>query len=92
MSTLTSFSGRESGMGLDLGRAVLRCRLRAAEYKKKAEIALLHSDRRYYADMAQQWFVIAEGYEAHRLKRSPAKATRSPPATHPTKVDGTHIP
>jgi hypothetical protein len=24
--------------------------------------------RRYYADMAEQWFVIAQGYEAHVLK------------------------
>jgi hypothetical protein len=56
-------------MGLDLKRVASECRARAAEYKKKAEIALFHSDRRYYADMAQQWFVIAEGYEAHLLRR-----------------------
>jgi hypothetical protein len=56
-------------MGLDLRKVASECRLRAAEYKKKAQIALFHSDRRYYADMAQQWFVIAEGYEAHLLRR-----------------------
>jgi hypothetical protein len=58
-------------MGLDFTKIASQCRLRAAEYKKKAEIALFHSDRRYYADMAQQWFVIAEGYEAHLLRREP---------------------
>ena len=56
-------------MALDLRRVASECRLRAAEYKKKAEIALFQSDRRYFADMAQQWFVIAEGYEAHLLRR-----------------------
>lgn len=56
-------------MALDLRKVASECRLRAAEYKKKAEIALFHSDRRYYGDMAQQWFVIAEGYEAQRLRR-----------------------
>jgi hypothetical protein len=56
-------------MGLDLRKVASECRLRAAEYKKKAEIALFHSDRRYYADMAEQWFVIARGYEAHLLRR-----------------------
>ena len=59
----------ENVMGLDLIKVASQCRLRAAEYKKKAEIALFHSDRRYYADMAQQWFVIAEGYEDHLLRR-----------------------
>jgi hypothetical protein len=39
--------------------------MRAAEYKRKAEGTLFHSDRRYYSDMARQWFVIAEGYETH---------------------------
>jgi hypothetical protein len=56
-------------MALDLRKVVFECRVRAAEYKRKAEIALFHSDRRYYADMAQQWVVIAEGYEAQRLRR-----------------------
>jgi len=56
-------------MGLDFMKIASQCRLRAAEYKKKAEIALFHSDRRYYADMAQQWFVIAEGYEDHLVRR-----------------------
>jgi len=56
-------------MGLDFRRIASECRLRASEYKKKAEIAMLLSDRRYYALMAQQWFVIAQGYEAHLLKR-----------------------
>jgi len=56
-------------MGLDFRRIASQCRLRASEYKKKAELAMLHSDRRYYALMAQQWFVIAQGYEAHLLKR-----------------------
>jgi len=56
-------------MALDLRKVVSECRLRASEYKRKAEIALFHSDRRYYADMAQQWIVIAEGYEAQRLRR-----------------------
>jgi hypothetical protein len=56
-------------MALDLRKVASECRLQAAEYKKKAEIALFHSDRRYYADMAQQWFVIAESYEIHRLRR-----------------------
>jgi hypothetical protein len=62
----------ERAMALDLRKVALQCRLRAAEYKKKAEIALFHSDRRYYADMAQQWFVIAQGYEAHFLRRCAA--------------------
>ena len=53
-------------MALDLRKVASECRLQAAEYKKKAEIALFHSDRRYYADMAQQWFVIAESYEKRR--------------------------
>jgi hypothetical protein len=56
-------------MGLDFRKVASQSRLRAAEYIKKAEEALLHSDRRYFALMAQQWFVIAEGYEAHVLKR-----------------------
>ena len=56
-------------MALDLRKVASECRLRAAEYKKKAEMALFHSDRRYYAEMAHQWFVIADGYEAHRLRR-----------------------
>jgi hypothetical protein len=56
-------------MGLDFRKLATECRSTAAEYKKKAERALFHSDRRYYADMAQQWFVIAQGYEAHLLKR-----------------------
>jgi len=51
-------------MGLDFTKIAVQCRLRAAEYKMKAERALLHSDRRYYGLMARQWFVIAEGYEA----------------------------
>jgi hypothetical protein len=59
-------------MALDLRKVASECRARAAEYKKKAEIALFHSDRRYYADMSQQWFVIAEGYEAHHLRREVA--------------------
>jgi len=50
-------------MGLDFRKVASQSRLRAAEYKKKAEKALFHADRRYYADMAQQWFVIAQGYE-----------------------------
>jgi hypothetical protein len=58
-----------SVMGLDFRKIAGESRLRAAEYKKKAEIALFHSDRRYYADMAQQWFAIAQGYEAHLLRR-----------------------
>jgi hypothetical protein len=56
-------------MALDLRKVASECRLRAAEYKRKAEIALFHSDRRYYSDMAQQWFAIAESYEIHRLRR-----------------------
>jgi len=76
MTSLTKIF-REAAM--DLGRTILRCRLRAVEYKKKAEIALLHSDRRYYADMAQQWFVIAEGYEAHLLRRCAAPPQRPDP-------------
>jgi hypothetical protein len=56
-------------MGLDLRKVATECRWRAAEYKKKAEIALFQSDRRYYTDMAQQWFTIAQGYETHRLRR-----------------------
>ena len=56
-------------MGLDLRKIASECRSRASEYKKKAEIAMLQADRRYYDLMAQQWFVIAEGYEAHLLKR-----------------------
>jgi hypothetical protein len=58
-----------AAMGLDLKKVASECRSRAAEYKKKAEIALFHSDRSYYADMAQQWVVIAQGYEAHLLRR-----------------------
>jgi len=50
---------------MDLRRVAIECRSRAAEYQKKAETASFHSDRRYYVEMAQQWFVIAEGYEAH---------------------------
>ena len=53
---------------MDFRKIAAECRLRAAEYKKKAERALLHSDRRYFADMAQQWFVIAEGYEGHLVR------------------------
>jgi hypothetical protein len=45
-------------MALDLRKVASECRLQAAEYKKKAEIALFHSDRRYYADMAQQWSLL----------------------------------
>jgi hypothetical protein len=56
-------------VGLDFRKVAAECRLRAAEYKKKAEAALFHSDRRYYADMAQQWFVIAQGYEAQLVRR-----------------------
>jgi hypothetical protein len=52
-------------MPLNFRKIASECRLRAAEYKKKAESALFHSDRRYYLDMARQWFVIAEGYETH---------------------------
>jgi len=62
-------------MAMDLRKVASQCRLRAAEYKKKAEAALFHSDRRYYADMAQQWFVIAEGYEAHLSRRAPPQRT-----------------
>jgi hypothetical protein len=62
------FSGR-AAMALDFRKVAIACRLRAAEYKKKAETTLFHSDRRYYADMAQQWFVIAQGYEAHFVRR-----------------------
>jgi hypothetical protein len=54
---------------MDFRKVASECRLRAAEYKRKAEIALFHSDRRYYADIAQQWFVIAEGYEAQIVRR-----------------------
>jgi hypothetical protein len=54
---------------MDFRKVASECRLRAAEYKRKAEIAMFHSDRRYYADIAQQWFVIAEGYEAQILRR-----------------------
>jgi hypothetical protein len=43
----------------------MECRLRASEYQRKAQTASFHSDRRYYSGMAQQWFVIAEGYETH---------------------------
>jgi hypothetical protein len=50
---------------MDLIKVALECRLRVAEYQRKAETASFHSDRRYYSGMAQQWFVIAEGYEAH---------------------------
>ena len=50
---------------MDLRKVALECRLRAAEYERKAQTASFHSDRRYYSEMAQQWFVIAEGYETH---------------------------
>jgi len=60
------FLGR---VAMDFRKVASECRLRAAEYKRKAEIALFHSYRRYYAEMAQQWFIIAEGYEAHLLRR-----------------------
>ena len=56
-------------MGLDLRKIASESRSRAAEYKKKAERAVLQSDRRYYGLTAQQWFAIAEGYEDHHLKR-----------------------
>jgi hypothetical protein len=52
-------------MPLNLRKIASECRLRAAEYKKKAERTFFHSDRRSYSDMARQWFVIAEGYETH---------------------------
>jgi hypothetical protein len=68
MTVLTCFSGG-AVMGLDFKKVACECRLRAAEYKKKAERVLFHSDRRYFADMAQQWFVIAQGYEAHLVRR-----------------------
>ena len=54
---------------MDFRKIASECRMRAAEYKRKAEIAMFHSDRRYYADIAQQWFVIAEGYEAQIVLR-----------------------
>jgi len=54
---------------MDFRKVAYECRLRAAEYKRKAEIAMFHSDRRYYADIAQQWFVIAEGYEAQIVRQ-----------------------
>ena len=54
---------------MDFRKVASECRLRAAEYTRKAEIAMFHSDRRYYADIAQQWFVIAEGYEAQIVQR-----------------------
>jgi len=54
---------------MDFRKVAHECRLRAAEYKRKAEIAMFHSDRRYYADIAQQWFVIAEGYEAQIVRQ-----------------------
>jgi hypothetical protein len=54
---------------MDFRKIASECRIRAAEYKRKAEIAMFHSDRRYYADIAQQWFVIAEGYEAQIVLR-----------------------
>jgi len=66
----TMFFWEERHMGLDFRKIASECRSRASEYKKKAERALLHSDQRYFALMAQQWFVIAEGYEAHLLKRA----------------------
>lgn len=50
---------------MDLKKVAIECRLRAAEYQGKAQTASFHSDRRYYSEMAQQWFVIAEGYETH---------------------------
>ena len=56
-------------MALNFRRIATECRLRAAEYKKKAEAAWIHSDRRYFALMAEQWFVIAQGYEAQLLRR-----------------------
>jgi hypothetical protein len=56
-------------MGLDIRKIASESRSRADEYKKKAERAFLHSDRRYFALMAEQWFVIAQGYEDHLLNR-----------------------
>ena len=50
---------------MDLKKVAIECRLRAAVYQEKAQTASFHSDRRYYSEMAQQWFVIAEGYETH---------------------------
>ena len=50
---------------MDLRKVAVECRLRACEYQRKAQTASFHSDRRYYSEMAQQWFVIAEGYETH---------------------------
>jgi hypothetical protein len=50
---------------VDLRKVAFECRLRAAEYERKAQTTSFHSDRRYYSGMAQQWFVIAEGYETH---------------------------
>ena len=55
----------EGRPAVDLRKVALECRLRAAEYERKAQTASFHSDRRYYSEMAQQWFVIAEGYETH---------------------------
>lgn len=54
---------------MDLRKVAFECRLRVAEYQRKAETASFHSDRRYYSEMAQQWFVIAEGYEAHFVQK-----------------------
>jgi hypothetical protein len=50
---------------VDLRKVAFECRRRATEYERKAQTASFHSDRRYYSGMAQQWFVIAEGYETH---------------------------
>lgn len=50
---------------MDLRKVAFESRLRAAEYQRKAQTASFHSDRRYNSEMAQQWFVIAEGYETH---------------------------
>ena len=55
----------EARPAVDLRKVAFECRLRAAEYQRKAQTASFHSDRRYYSEMAQQWFVIAEGYETH---------------------------
>jgi hypothetical protein len=54
---------------VDLRKVAFECRLRAAEYERKAQTASFHSDRRYYTGMAQQWFVIAEGYETHFVQK-----------------------
>jgi len=52
-------------MTWDLKKAAAECRLEAAEFQRQARKAWLPSNRRFYAETADNFLRLAEGYERH---------------------------